>query len=131
MPETDSNDELIQLLKLQRVRYKQEIQRLQESLAICENAIAEQELNLSGKTIAKGRIISLVKDYILEHGPSRYESLLKYVTSHGGIVMSGDIEKRLRQSLSRCITAETISDSDGTYDLTERERKRLQEEQDQ
>jgi hypothetical protein len=129
MPETPKDESFLEMLVAQREKIRQRIAVLEADLATCENAIAEARQNADGKRVAKGRIISLVKDYVLEHGPSTYAELLEYVTNHGGVSVAGDIEKRLNQSLSRCVTANTMQQSGDKYDLTDRERNRLKAEE--
>lgn len=125
MAETPKEESMLEyLLKLREILLARK-DKVEADLATCEKALAEARQNESGETIEKGRIVSLTKQYILKNGPSPFPVLRKHVIEHGGIPATGDFDKRMKQSLSRCVTSGTMTLNDDKYDLSDKERRRM------
>jgi hypothetical protein len=84
---------------------------------------------LSGTGESFAQLIDMAKVRMLRAGEQSYDEIRDHIRKKGGVVIKGDLDHRLRQSLSRAVTAGTVvvrkRGDDLIYDLGKKERDRL------
>jgi hypothetical protein len=88
------------------------------------------QMLLSAGGEAFAQLIDMAKVFILRSDDEQsYEQIREFIRTKGGVVVKGDLDHRLRQSLSRAVAGGTIvarHRSDTVfYDLSKKERDRL------
>jgi hypothetical protein len=101
---------------------------LTEKIQNAERALS-QLLAQSGESFAQ--LIDMAKVRMLRAGEQSYDEIRDHIRKKGGVVIKGDLDHRLRQSLSRAVTAGTVvvrnlrsRGDDLIYDLGKKERDR-------
>jgi hypothetical protein len=99
---------------------------LTDKIQNAERALS-QLLAQTGESFAQ--LIDMAKVRMLRAGEQSYEQIRDHIRKKGGVVIKGDLDHRLRQSLSRAVTAGTVvvrkRGDDLIYDLGKKERDRL------
>lgn len=125
MADLEHNEDgvLSSLLEL-RDSISEQIEKLKTKLAIVEKSIADTRQVEGNRPIPKDRIIEVIKQHLLAHGPSTLADLYSIVSGNGGIAVT-NLRKRFNTSITRTVTSGTLQKNGDLYDLTERERQKL------
>jgi hypothetical protein len=116
----------VRALREEIARYYAQREDLTEKIANAERALS-QLLSSSGESFHQ--LIDMAKVRLLRAGEQTYDQIRQHIKTKGGVVIKGDLDHRLRQSLSRAAAAGTVSThqrgEEMVYDLSKKERERL------
>lgn len=117
----------VQILRQEIAKMEAQQEALKEKIAGAQRALS-QLLAPSGESY--DRIIDMVKVFILRKGTEQsYDRIREHVKKTGGVVIKGDLDHRLRVSLSRAIAAGTVmireEKEQAFYELSKKEESRL------
>lgn len=102
---------------------------LNDEISNAERALS-QLLSHTGESFHQ--LIDMAKIMMLRQGEQSYDDIRKHIVTKGGVVIKGDLDHRLRQSLGRAVNAGTVTEKYRgeipMYDLSKKEKERLKVE---
>lgn len=112
----------VRALRDEIARLERQRDELNERIGNAQRALS-QLLSSSGESFHQ--LIDMAKVRMLRIGEQTYDELREYIRATGGVVIKGDLDHRLRQSLSRATAAGTVTLRGDHYELSRKERDRL------
>jgi hypothetical protein len=116
----------VRALREEIARYHAQRDELIDKIANAERALS-QLLSHTGESFHQ--LIDMAKVRLLRLGEQSYDQIREHIRTKGGVVIKGDLDHRLRQSLSRAVAAGTIimrmRGEEPAYDLSKKEKERL------
>jgi hypothetical protein len=120
------NSPAVRALRDEIAKYYAQRNELNEKISNAERALS-QLLSHSGESFSQ--LIDMAKVRLLRAGEQTYEQIREHIRTKGGVVIKGDLDHRLRQSLSRAAAAGTVISRERgetiAYELSKKERDRL------
>jgi hypothetical protein len=116
----------VEELRKEIAAYYEERQELDDKIMNTQRALA-QLLSNSGESFHQ--LIDMAKVRLLRAGEQTYGQIREHIKTKGGVVIKGDLDHRLRQSLSRAVAAGTIvtrmRGEEQSYYLSKKEKEKL------
>jgi hypothetical protein len=121
-----ADSKVVQALRLELGKLNAQRDDLSEQIMNTERALS---LLLSHRGESFNQLIDMAKVRLLRLGEQTYGQIREHIKTKGGVVIKGDLDHRLRQSLSRAVAAGTIvtrtRGEEPAYDLSKKEKERL------
>jgi predicted MPP superfamily phosphohydrolase len=121
-----ADSKVVQALRLELGKLNAQRDDLSEQIMNTERALS---LLLSHRGESFNQLIDMAKVRLLRAGEQTYGQIREHIKTKGGVVIKGDLDHRLRQSLSRAVAAGTIvtrmRGEEQSYYLSKKEKEKL------